>query len=75
MSDPVVEKKKMLVTSILSFFHCVFKSYLSSRSFSCSTFHFTRYSVMAGTPERMLEHLLESRLDNKKEDEIGKFMN
>lgn len=30
-----------------------------------------RYSVMAGTPEKMLEHLLESRLDNRNETEIG----
>jgi hypothetical protein len=27
---------------------------------------------MAGTPEKMLEHLLDSRLDNKNETEIGK---
>lgn len=26
---------------------------------------------MAGTPEKMLEHLLESRLDNRNETEIG----
>jgi len=30
---------------------------------------------MAGTPEKMLEHLLESRLDNRNETEIGKKMN
>ena len=28
-----------------------------------------RYSVMAGTPEKMLEHLLETRLDNTKSEE------
>ncbi|KAL4222766.1 Rap guanine nucleotide exchange factor 4 [Mactra antiquata] len=31
-----------------------------------------KYSVMAGTPEKMLEHLLESRLDNK--HEIDEFL-
>ena len=30
---------------------------------------------MAGTPEKMLEHLLESRLDNRNETEIGKQIN
>ncbi|KAH3877896.1 hypothetical protein DPMN_001776 [Dreissena polymorpha] len=30
-----------------------------------------KYSVMAGTPEKMLEHLLDSRLDNKNETEIA----
>ncbi|XP_052795915.1 rap guanine nucleotide exchange factor 4-like isoform X2 [Mya arenaria] len=33
-----------------------------------------KYSVMAGTPEKMLEHLLESRLDNKNETEIDGFL-
>ena len=29
---------------------------------------------MAGTPEKMLEYLLETRLDSKKEDEIGMWL-
>ncbi|XP_052272693.1 rap guanine nucleotide exchange factor 5-like [Dreissena polymorpha] len=33
-----------------------------------------KYSVMAGTPEKMLEHLLDSRLDNKNETEIDGFL-
>ena len=28
---------------------------------------------MAGTPEKMLEHLLETRLDNKGEEELGMY--
>ena len=28
---------------------------------------------MAGTPEKMLEHLLETRLDSKGEEELGMF--
>ncbi|ESO82181.1 hypothetical protein LOTGIDRAFT_135052, partial [Lottia gigantea] len=31
-----------------------------------------KYSVMAGTPEKMLEHLLETRLDNKQDENSGR---
>ncbi|KAK6165706.1 hypothetical protein SNE40_022584 [Patella caerulea] len=33
-----------------------------------------KYSVMAGTPEKMLEHLLETRLDNKQDENSDQFL-
>ena len=34
---------------------------------------FARYSVMAGTPEKMLEYLLETHMDNRSEETPGMY--
>ncbi|XP_031560616.1 rap guanine nucleotide exchange factor 4-like [Actinia tenebrosa] len=33
-----------------------------------------KYSVMAGTPEKMIEHILEMRIDNKEENKTDSFL-